>query len=213
MHRLLVTSSTYRQSSRFEALAAAKDPENRLLWRANPHRLEAEVIRDTILAMSGKLNPTMGGPGIYPRIDPSVIASGSRPRWPLEAREESAVWRRSVYIFVKRSVLVPLIEVFDCPVTTVSAPIRSVSTVSPQALALMNNEFVLQQAGYLAERVVREVGSDRKAQAARGFQIVLNRAPSAKEMEWSLEFLSKQQTPLRDFCHALMNLNEFLYLD
>ncbi|MEP7271406.1 MAG: DUF1553 domain-containing protein [Acidobacteriota bacterium] len=213
MHRLIVTSSTYRQSSRFATLAAAKDPENRLLWRANPQRLEAEAIRDTILAVSGKLNPTMGGPGIYPRIDPSVIASGSRPRWPLEAREETAVWRRSVYIFVKRSVLVPLIEVFDCPVTTVSAPLRSASTVSPQALALLNNEFVLQQAGYLAERVAREAGQDRKAQAARAFQIALNREPTAKELEWSLEFLNKQQTPLRDLCHALMNLNEFLYLD
>ncbi len=213
MHRLIVTSSTYRQSSRFDSASAAKDPENRLLWRANPHRLEAEALRDSILAVSGKLNPTMGGPGIYPRIDPSVIATGSRPRWPLEAREQNDVWRRSVYIFVKRSVLLPLIEVFDCPVTTVSAPMRSVSTVSPQALALLNNEFVLQQAGYLAERVAREAGPDRKAQTVRGFQIALNRDPSAREMEWSLEFLGKQHTPLRDFCHALMNLNEFLYVD
>ncbi len=213
MHRLIVTSNTYRQSSRFDAKAAAKDQENRLLWRANPHRLEAEAIRDSILVASGKLNPTMFGPGIYPRIDPSVIASGSRPRWPLEAKEGPDVWRRSVYIFVKRSVLMPLIEVFDCPVTTVSQPVRSVSTVSPQALALLNNEFVLEQAGYLAERVAKEAGPDRKAQVVRAFQITLGRGPTAKEIEWSVEFLGKQKSPLRDFCHALLNLNEFLYVD
>jgi cytochrome c553 len=213
MHRLIVTSSTYRQASTYNAVSAAKDPENRLYWRAHSHRLEAEAIRDSILAVSGKLNPKMGGPGIYPRIDPSVIASGSRPRWPLEAKEGPDVWRRSVYIFVKRSVLMPIIEVFDCPVTTVSAPMRSVSTVSPQALALLNNEFVLEQAGYLAERVQREVGSDKRAQVKRGFQIAIGRDPSTKEMDWSLEFLAKQKDPMRDFCHALMNLNEFLYVD
>ena len=213
MHRLMVTSSTYRQSSQPNQQAVAKDRENRLFWRANPHRLEAEAIRDSILVVSGKLNRTMGGPGIYPRIDPGVIASGSRPRWPLDAREGPDVWRRSVYIFVKRSVLMPLIEVFDCPVTTVSAPVRSVSTVSPQALALLNNEFVLEQARYFAERVERDAGPDRRRQVVSAFRIALNRDPSSVEIAWSLDFLAKQKEPLRDFCHALLNLNEFIYLD
>jgi hypothetical protein len=105
---------------------------------------------------------------------------------------KTATFRRSIYIFVKRSVLLPLIEVFDCPVTVVSAPMRPVSTVSPQALALMNNQFVLEQAGFLAERVTREAGAQTRAQVRRAFQLTLNRAPSVKEMQWSLDFLKTQ---------------------
>jgi hypothetical protein len=192
----------------------------------NPRRLEAEPLRDSVLAVSGKLNREMFGPGIYPRIDPDIINTGSRPRWPLNAKDDHSTWRRSVYIFVKRSVLLPLIEVFDCPATVVSGPSRAVSTVSPQALALMNNEFVLQQSGFFAERVAKEAGADRRAQVVRAFKIALNRPPSAKEIEWSLAFLKSQAdgyakrnnenpeaSALRDFCHAIINLNEFVYVD
>jgi cytochrome c553 len=226
MHRLILLSNTYRQSSRFDEAAAAKDPENRLLWRFNPRRLEAETLRDSLLAISGKLNKTMYGPGIYPRIDPDIINTGSRPRWPLNAKDDEATFRRSVYIFVKRSVLLPLIEVFDCPVTVVSAPVRAVSTVSPQALALMNNQFVLEQAGFIAERMTRETGANLRAQVRHAFQLTLNRPPSVKETQWALDFIKGQTTgyaerkhekpeaaALRDFCHALITLNEFLYLD
>ncbi len=226
MHRLILLSSAYRQSSRFDEAAAAKDPENRLLWRMNPRRVEAESIRDSVLVVSGKLNREMFGPGIYPRIDPDVVNTGSRPRWPLDAKDNHETWRRSVYIFVKRSVILPLIEVFDCPATVVSGPVRAVSTVSPQALALMNNEFVLEQSGYFAERIVKEAGEDKRAQAIRAFKIALNRAPSVKEIEWSLAFLKSQAegyaqrkhdqpeaAALRDFCHAVINLNEFVYVD
>ncbi|MGE0133082.1 MAG: DUF1553 domain-containing protein [Blastocatellales bacterium] len=226
MHRMILLSNAYRQSSQFNEQSAAKDHENRLLWRMNPRRLEAEPLRDSILAVSGKLNPEMFGPGIYPRIDPDVINTGSRPRWPLDAKDDHSTWRRSVYIFVKRSVILPLIEVFDCPATVVSGPVRASSTVSPQALALMNNEFVLQQAGYFAERVVREAGDDKRAQVAQAVKIALNRAPSAKEIEWSLSFLKSQaegyarrkseepdRAALRDFCHAVINLNEFIYVN
>jgi hypothetical protein len=226
MHRLILLSNTYRQSSSFNEQAAALDPENRLLWRMNPRRLEAEPLRDSILAVSGKLNPEMFGPGIYPRIDPDVINTGSRPRWPLNAKDDHDVWRRSVYIFVKRSVILPLIEVFDCPATVVSGPSRAVSTVSPQALALMNNEFVLRQARFFAERAAKEAGADKRAQVIRAFEIALNRRPNAKEIEWSLSFLKSQAegyargkdeepetSALRDFCHAIINLSEFVYID
>ncbi len=226
MHRLILLSNTYRQSSLFNENAAAKDPENRLLWRMNPRRLEAEPLRDSILAVSGKLNPEMFGPGIYPRIDPDVVNTGSRPRWPLDAKDDHSTWRRSVYIFVKRSVLLPMIEVFDCPATVVSGPVRSVSTVSPQSLALMNNEFVLQQAGFFADRVARSAGPDKRAQVFQAFKIALNRAPNVKEIEWSMSFLNSQaegyvqrkneapeKAALRDFCHAIINLNEFVYID
>ncbi len=226
MHRLILTSNAYRQSSGFNQQTSAKDPENRLLWRMNPHRLEAELIRDSILIVSGKLNREMFGPGIYPRIDPDVVNTGSRPRWPLDAKEGPGVWRRSVYIYVKRSVLLPLIEVFDCPATTVTAATRAISTVSPQALALMNNEFVLEQASYFAERVKREAGNDKKSQIIQAFQIALGRTPNEKEIGWSLGFLKSQTegyakrkdekpeaSALRDLCHAVVNLNEFLYVD
>jgi mono/diheme cytochrome c family protein len=226
MHRLILLSSTYRQSSKFDELAAAKDPENRLLWRMNPRRIEAESIRDSILVVSGKLNREMFGPGIYPRIDPDVVNTGSRPRWPLDAKDDHSTWRRSVYIYVKRSVILPLIEVFDCPATVVSGPVRAVSTVSPQALALMNNQFVLEQAGFFAERVAKEAGEEKRARVVRAFKIALGRAPSVKESGWALSFLKSQaegyaqrgnETPefaaLRDFCHAVINLNEFIYVD
>lgn len=226
MHRLILLSSTYRQSGAFNPAAAAKDPENRLLWRFSPHRLEAESIRDSILAVSGKLNREMYGPGIYPRIDPDVVNTGSRPRWPLDAKEGPDVWRRSVYIYVKRSVLLPLIEVFDCPVTTVSAPARSASTVSPQALALMNNEFVLEQAGYFADRVIAEAGADTARRIDRAWRLAFGRPPRQSEVAWSVEFIraqtaeyskrndpAHQRSALRDFCHALFNANEFIYLD
>ncbi|MEW6127761.1 MAG: DUF1553 domain-containing protein [Acidobacteriota bacterium] len=226
MHRLILTSNTYRQASRYNAKAAAVDTENRLLWRQNPRRIEAEVVRDSILAASGKLNPKMGGAGIYPRINPDVVNTGSRPRWPLNAKDNDETFRRSVYIFVKRSVLLPLIEVFDCPVTTVSQPVRASSTVSPQALALMNNEFVLQQAEFFAERIKREAGENINAQIVRAFMMGLNRQPTRKELRWATAFMQKQAAgylqrgdekpeaaALRDFCHAIFNLNEFLYVD
>jgi mono/diheme cytochrome c family protein len=226
MHRLIVTSNAYRQSSRHDAASAAKDPENKLLWRMNPRRVEAEVLRDGVLAVSGKLNPEMYGPGVFPRIDPAVVNTGSRPRWPLDAKEGPDVWRRSVYIFVKRSVIVPLIEVFDCPATTISSPVRSAATIAPQALALLNNEFVLEQARHFAERVRREAGDDRRAQVIRAFSLALSRDPQPKELEWSLGFIESQakgyaarrheqpgEAALADFCHAIFNLNEFLYVD
>ena len=226
MHRLILSSNTYRQASRFVEKSAAVDPENRLFWRVAQRRLEGEIVRDSILAVSGKLNPQMFGPGIYPRIDPDIINTGSRPRWPLDAQDNESTWRRSVYIFVKRSVLLPMIEVFDCPVTTVSAPVRPVSTVSPQALALMNNEFILQQAGFFADRITAEAGNDAAKQVGAAFKLALNRQPSEKELAWALDFLKSQAAgyaerkndkpqaaALRDFCHAVFNLSEFLYVD
>ncbi|MEW5976052.1 MAG: DUF1553 domain-containing protein [Acidobacteriota bacterium] len=240
MHRLIMTSSTYQQASLRSAAAAQLDEENRWLWRQNSRRLEAEVIRDGILAVSGQLNRKMGGPGIRPPIDAAVIGTGSTHKWPLDAKEGPEVWRRSVYIYVKRSVILPLLEVFDCPDTTISSPMRSTSTVAPQALALLNNEFVIEQAGYFARRVRKNAGSDRTRQIERVFQLALGRAPKTGEMERAVSFLanqadgyrqrsleredSNQTSPmdaagdhdfsaLRDFCHALFNLSEFLYVD
>jgi hypothetical protein len=226
IHRLMLLSNTYRQSGADQPAAQERDPQNRLRWRMEPRRLEAEAIRDSFLATSGTLNRKMFGPGIYPRIDPDIINTGSRPKWPLNARDDEETFRRSIYIFVKRSVLIPMLEVFDCPVTVISEPSRASSTVSPQALALLNNQFVLEQGRWLAERVAREAGSRSEARIERAFQLALQRPPSSRERRWSEEFLVSQtsgyvarqakdadRAALRDFCHALFNLNEFLYLD
>ncbi len=223
MHRLIMRSNTYQQSSQASEAVLTKDPENKLYSRFFQKRLESELIRDSILAISGKLNKEMFGEGVYPRIDPDIINSGSRPRWPLDAKDEHATFRRSVYIFVKRSVLLPLSEVFDCPVTVVPSPLRPSSTIAPQALALMNNQFVLEQAGFFAERVAQEAPSDP---LRRAFALALNRVPNTKEMQMARAFIKKQQAgyaerkdanparaALRDFCHALFNSNDFLYVD
>jgi hypothetical protein len=240
MHRLIMTSSTYRQSSRWDAAAAKADPGNRLLWRFSPRRIEAENVRDSILVASGSLNREMGGPGIYPRIDRAVIGTGSTNKWPVDVEEGPATWRRSVYVFQKRSVVLPLLEVFDCPDSTVSSPSRSASTIAPQALALLNNAFVLQQSQRFARRVLEEAGPAPADQAHRAFQIALGRKASERELAWSLDFLGKQALAheqnsqlssrqdgsgiaksadaaaflaLADLCHAMFNLNEFLYLE
>jgi hypothetical protein len=240
IHRLIMTSSTYRQSSRWDVEAAKADPGNRLFWRFSPRRIEAENVRDSILVASGSLNGEMGGPGIYPRIDRAVIGTGSTNKWPTDVEESPATWRRSVYIFQKRSVVLPLLEVFDCPDSTVSSPSRSASTIAPQALALLNNAFVLQQSQRFARRVLEEAGPAPAAQAHRAFQIALGRQASERELAWSLDFLGKQALAyednvqlssrqdgsgiaksadamafqaLVDLCHAMFNLNEFLYLE
>ena len=238
MHRLIMTSSTYRQSSRWDDAAAKADPGNRLLWRFSPRRLEAENVRDSILLVSGSLNREMGGPGIYPRIDRAVIGTGSTNKWPVDVEEGPPTWRRSVYVFQKRSVVLPLLEVFDCPDSTISSPSRSASTIAPQALALLNNAFVLQLSQRFARRVLEEAGSVPADQAHRAFQIALGRKASEHELAWSLDFLAKQALAyeqnalsqlngsgiaksadeaavqaLADLCHAMFNLNEFLYLE
>jgi mono/diheme cytochrome c family protein len=242
MHRLIMTSNTYCQSSRWNPAAAKADPENRLLWRVSPRRLEAEVIRDALLAVSGQLNREMGGPGVYPRIDPAVIGTGSTNKWPVDAREGPTTWRRSIYIFQKRSVVLPLLEVFDCPDSTVSSSARPTSTIAPQALALLNNEFVLEQARFFAQRVLDESGLSPRDQVRRAYQLALGRSPSTRELRWSIEFLARQTEghalsgrskntesgwslmnvkkpnpesflALADFCHVLFNMNEFLYVD
>ncbi|HEV3165580.1 MAG TPA: DUF1549 domain-containing protein, partial [Isosphaeraceae bacterium] len=115
LHRLIVTSATYRQSSRIRSEAQEADPENALCWRYPVRRLDAETIRDAILWCAGSLNLQRGGPGVFPPIDPSVIRTGNIPRWPLDAQEGPDVWRRSLYLFRMRSVPIPLLEVFDLP--------------------------------------------------------------------------------------------------
>lgn len=221
LHRQIVLSQTYGQSSVWREDAAKIDQENKFLWRFPYRRLDAEPIRDAILASNGTLNPKQGGPGIYPKIAAEVLAGQSRPGngWGKSSPEEAA--RRSAYIFVKRSLLVPFFELMDLPDTTTSCEQRNVSTIPTQALTLLNGEFMNEQAKFLAQRVATE-RSDLDQQITRAYRLTLGRAPSTEELSQSLKFVQQRQASdnkaqsdgaLAAFCLVLYNLNEFFYID
>ena len=210
MHRLMMTSDAYQHSSQFnDATSVAKDPENRLLWRFQIQRLDAEIVRDSILAVSGALNPAMGGPAVFPKLSPDVLETMSRGIWERE-EEGPKVWRRSVYVYRKRGLPLPFFEVFDLPDQNLTCGARNVSTVPTQALTLMNNDFVLHQAKLFAGRVTEAAPGDSAKQINLAYRIALGREPSAEELQIGQEFLFKQH--LVDLTHVLLNLNEFLYL-
>ncbi len=193
MHRLSMTSNAYRMASQYENVANQKaDPQNRLLWRFRIRRLEAEALRDGILAVSGQLNRKIGGPPVFPKVDPSVLATMKFGIWKQE-EEGPKVWRRSVYVYRKRAMPFPMFEVFDLPNQNVSCGARNVSTTATQALTLLNNEFVLQQARFFAERVVAEAGPTPADQLARAYLAALGRTPSPEERRLGMEFLESQR--------------------
>jgi hypothetical protein len=210
MQRMILLSSTYQQSSAIRPREAAADPQTRLLWRMPVRRLEAEAVRDSMLAASGALNRQAGGPPVYPPVDPSLRADTFLGiNWP-EAEDGPNTWRRSVYIKVKRSLLFPQLEVFDCPEITASVAQRNVTTTPIQALALLNDPLVLRQATLFAERVRREAGEASKKQVERAYRLALSRPPTPRETALGAEFLAKRT--LAEFCHAVFNLNEFVYV-
>jgi Protein of unknown function (DUF1549)/Protein of unknown function (DUF1553) len=143
MHRLMLTSQAYQMASRDVAANASIDPEVRLLWRMPRQRLEAEAIRDAILSTAGSLDRTLGGPNVFPYIDPDLFEKSSKRDWPGKPDDDPSTWRRSLYVFSKRSIRYPLFEAFDQPNLINSTDRRNRSTVAPQALLLMNNSFVL----------------------------------------------------------------------
>lgn len=221
LHRQIVLSQTYGQLSTWRADAAKVDQENKYLWRFPYRRLDAEPIRDAILASNGTLNPRLGGPGVYPRIAAEVLAGQSRPGsgWGKSSPEEAA--RRSAYIFVKRSLLVPFFELMDLPDTTTSCEQRNVSTIPTQALTLLNGEFMHDQSRLLAQRVVRD-SPDLKQQITRAYRLTLGREPAPEELEQSTKFVEQRQASgnqaerhgaLAALCLVLYNLNEFYYVD
>jgi len=211
MHRLMMTSQAYQMASDDIAADVAIDPENRLLWRMPRARLEAEIIRDQILAVAGNLDRAMGGPCVYPYIDPKLFQSSTKRTWPGKPDDDPSTWRRSLYVYSKRSIRYPLFETFDQPNLINSCDRRNRSTIAPQALLLMNNNFVLTEAGYFAERLRREAGDDARAQAQKAYRLALGRAPTAFELAKSVEFIRSGPDGLTEFCHALFNLNEFVY--
>ncbi len=199
-----MTSAAYMESSADDKAKAAADVDDKLLWRFAPRRLEAEAIRDSMLAVSGQLDATMYGPGTLDRMQK----------------------RRAIYFTIKRSQLIPMMTQFDAPDSLVGIDARQATTVAPQALLMMNNALVRDCASHLAERV-RPKAETSLADAVRsGYATALGRAPTEQETEDALRFIEEQaaaykkdgkadadRLALTDFCQVLMELNEFIYVD
>ena len=221
MHRLLMTANTYRMSSGPDPKALAADPRNDLLWRFDLRRLTAEEIRDSVLAVNGTLNLKAGGPSVYPPIPPEVMQTQSKPGegWHTSPPEEAA--RRSVYVHVKRSLRVPLLESFDAAETDKSCPVRFVTTLPTQALGMLNSAFLNEEAEKFARRLRQETGDDVRKQVALGLKLVTCREPSEKDVLRGVELIeslvkkdgANPDVALRYFCLVALNLNEFVYLD
>ncbi len=213
MHRLMLTSAAYRMSSPDVPANLKMDPQTRFSWRMPRQRLEGEAIRDSILAVAGTLDRSMGGPGVFPYIDPALWSASSGRNWPGRPDSDPATWRRSVYVFTKRTIPLPMLEAFDKPDSIGSCARRNRSTIAPQALLLMNNAFVERQARFFAQRLERETGADEAARVDRAFELALGRKPSDTERKTSLEFIRGGPYGLVDFCLAMFNLNEFVYAE
>jgi hypothetical protein len=210
MHRLMMTSEAYQMASAYEdADNAANDPENHNLWRFRSRRLEAEIIRDAIMASSGGINLTVGGPPVFPYVPREIRASQAHGRW--DNKEDGPeVWRRSVYVYRRRSLVFPFFETFDLPDQGVTTAARNVSTVATQALTLLNNPFVLGQASLFAERVELEAWNDVPKQVDLVYEIALTRLPTPAEAVIARQLVEERS--LADLTHVMFNLSEFLYL-
>jgi hypothetical protein len=206
IHRLILLSSTYRQSSRPDPRGLAADAETSLYWRYPPRRLEAEAIRDSILAVSGKLDLAMGGPGFDVFVPNDNYVRVYEPK----ASFGPAEWRRMVYQRKPRKEQDSTFGAFDCPDATQPASRRPTSTNAVQALNLLNAGFIIDQAGFLAERLRRESGEDAGAQARRGFLLAFGRGPDPAE-EAAARALIREHGAAA-FARALLNASELLYI-
>lgn len=232
LHRLIVTSAAYRQSSVFRTQAARIDPEDRLLWRQRPRRLEAEAMRDSMLAVAGNLDPQMYG-------DP--VNEEARDTGEIVPTGEDKGGRRSIYLLVRRSKPVTLLNIFDAPVMETNCTRRITSTTATQALALLNSGFLAAQSRHFALRVLKEAGvkpssnntapSEPQLSQARveyAYRLALGRRPALQERTTALAFLRDQtalylktgkpapaaeEQAVADFCLALLSANEFVYID
>jgi hypothetical protein len=214
LHRQIVLSRTYRLSATPADARAAPDDTSYASWPV--HRLDAEPIRDSMLAASGLLNMKAGGPSIHPPFDQKFLGTSVRSEWKQSAPEEAA--RRSVYVFAKRSLPYPDLSILGQPESSVSCGKRVVATTSVQALLLLNGKFVAQQGERMAARVRQEAGDDPAAQIGLAFALALCRPPRAEEVEAARAFLASTPAgsglaadPLAAFCVLLFNTNEFVY--
>jgi len=226
IHRLIVTSATYRQTSVSPAEKQTSnrgqpddrspddnitpsdiDADNRLLWRMNPRRLEAEAVRDSVLTVTGRLNRQMFGAGYRDFNYQEAYA----PIYTYKTADSPDLWRRSVYRYIVRTTPPQFMTTLDCPDPANLTPTRNVTTTPLQSLALFNNEFMLKQAGYFAERLRAEHPKDTPKQITRAFEIAFSRYPTITELHYSAQLV--QQHGLLHLCRALFNANEFVYVD
>ncbi len=261
LHRTILLSAVYRQSSQFrisdcglriqiplQALTAVmgmpvfipqsairnpklEDPDNRLLWRVRPRRLEAEALRDAMLAVGGSLNEEMYGPAFKAPIPAdAMVARNLKNPYPQNIPDGPPVRRRSVYMFHKRVIPHPLLQAFDVPDAQQCAGRRNVTTVAPQALALLNDPFVRARATDFADRLLRDADGDPARSVDRAYRLAFGRPPIDAERNAGVEFLAAQsrersardpkagppeirRQALTDYCQALFGLNEFIYVD
>ena len=221
LHRQIMLSEAYRRSSQTDTLALKKDPENDFMWRYDMRRLSAEEVRDSILAANGSLNPTLFGPSVYPKIEAEVLAGQSIPGygWKTSLPEDQA--RRSVYVHIKRSLVLPILASFDAADADFTCPVRFVTTQPTQALSTLNSVFINEQARIFAKATAYDAGDDPDAQVKSVLWRVLQREPSQKEIVRGVDYLARtqkkfgvsKQESLRRFCLIALNLNEFVYLE
>ncbi|MBM3775423.1 MAG: DUF1553 domain-containing protein [Acidobacteria bacterium] len=229
LHRLILSSNSYRMSSRGRPEYAARDAANLLLWRFPYKRLEVEAIRDSMLAVSGRLNPKMFGPSVLPAVPPAALEGSSDPDKIWKPHNEDEASRRTIYVFLKRSMIVPLLELLDLCDTARTSAQRLTTSVAPQALALFNGDFANRQAQYFARRLLLEVGAEPARQIDRAWRLALARPPTVTERAHMLDFLEREAErletrerldpensrlrALEQMCRVIFNLNEFVYPD
>jgi hypothetical protein len=221
LHKLIMMSSAYQMASTAVDESLAKDPQNDLFWRFDMRRLTAEEIRDSILALTGKLNLKMGGPGIYPTIPATILAGQSRPGegWGKSPPEEAS--RRSVYIHQKRSLAVPMVAAFDAADNDFSCPARFTTTQANQSLMMLNSDEINQEAHNLADRLKKEAPDSPESQVRLALRLALSREPQNDEVARGVAFIQALKTKhhatdevaLNQFALLVLNLNEFVYLD
>jgi hypothetical protein len=235
LHKQILMSNTYRQSSANNEVSAKEDPANKYLWRYDRERLEGEVIRDAALSVSGLLNTKMAGPSVFPELPEG--AGKPRGGWKVSAAEERN--RRSIYIFVRRNARYPMLEAFDMPDTHESCGRRNHTINAPQAMSLLNSKVSLEWAQALAGRLPKEAGTEPKAQVETAYQLAYGRKPDSAERDTVMTFFETQKrtvaervaknekialptflpadydkaqgAALVDFCQMLLNSNEFVY--
>ncbi len=213
--RMIVLSNAYQQSAAIDSTKAKIDPENKLYWRMNRRRLEGEAIRDSVLAVAGGINLRAEGPPVRVPIEKEVYdlifsEFETDNLWPL-LPDKNEYARRSLYLLNKRTVRLPMLANFDQPDAMTSCPMRQTSTHALQALSMLNSDFMNQQARVFAARVTADCGSDATCRIKRAYQLALSRSPSTAESAMARDFFAKSG-PLEDFCLAMLNRNEFVYV-
>ena len=217
MHRLIVNSSTYRQQSAHENRQAEMiDSDNRLLWRFNRQRLTAEAIRDSVLYVSGRLNPEQGGLPIFPPLpgDVAETVKYSESKWDTQYGPEGR--KRSIYIYQQRTLTMPFLQTFDALVCDESRPRRRTSVTPLQALAMYNGDFLNEEAKFFAQRVKQLAGEDTQSRIRHACELALGRPPTeteSRQLNRLIELAKSSDEGLVGLCRVLNNTNEFAYID